>query len=178
MALQDKSALPAGVFVGRPKPEPLPLRLPAHHDPLAIAVEPPPLDGAIGLIGRLQGHVGPAARVALADELLGAPGTVVAAEPLVVFLRYPTDRCFSVQFPVGKCWHAGQHVLADTRLRNSQLVGQCTLSRDAHDAEPGIESLACSFWRALERGRGRALPDLPPSGRKDPSKGEGLGWVP
>src|SRR3954451_13477130 len=138
------ATLPADVCVGRLKPEPLPFLLAAHHDPLAIAVEPPPLHGAIGLVGRLQRHVVPAARIALADELLGAPCAMVAAEPLVVFLCYPAQRGFAVQLAIGKCWHARCNILRDTAPCNSQLGGQCRLRCDRHDAEPGIESLACS----------------------------------
>src|SRR5689334_8361097 len=104
-ASDPNAALPVGIGVGRLKPEPLPLFLPAHHDPLAIAVEPPPLDGAVGLVGCLQGHVGPAARIALAYELLGAPCAMVATKPLVVFLCYPAQRGFAVQLAIGKCWH-------------------------------------------------------------------------
>src|SRR3954454_22204309 len=106
------ATLPAGVCFGRLEPEPLPFLLAAHDNPLAGAVYAPPLDGAVGLVGYLQRHILPAARIARADKLFGALGTVVATEPLVVFLRDPTDRCFSVQFPVGKNRHAGPHVLA------------------------------------------------------------------
>src|SRR3954453_2570724 len=133
---EPDAALPAGIGVGGSEPEPLPFFFAAHHDPLAISVGPPPFPRAIGLVGRLQRHIVPAARVALADELLGAPCAVVAAKPSIVFLCYPPQRGFAVQLAIGKCWHAGRYVLRDTASCNSQLGRQCRLRCDRHDAEP------------------------------------------
>ena len=77
---------------------------------------------------------------------------MVAADPSIVFLCYPAQRCFAVQFPVGKRWHAGQHVLADTRLRNSQLAGQCRLRSNGHGAARARDLIADGYAGEREPG--------------------------